>query len=300
MFYLRLNQNHIGFHFEVFLKLYIALLLSITCITAQAQTIKVLATSEQQTNSIDFFHHILTRALDVSQDRYGEYQFEYRQFEFSQNRSLKMLENGDLDVMHTMTSNEREKQFLAVKFPLVKGLMGNRVLVIHNKNLALFENITQAELAKKIACQGLHWPDSDTLEANGFTVARVLSFEAMYELVEKGRCDYFPRSILEINSELTRFQSIHPELTTADNVMLVYPAQVYFFVEKSNFGLAKRIHDGLTILEKSGEMEKILTQQPLTQSIFPFNKWNRARQIHLFNPNIGHNDRVMPQEPKSD
>lgn len=297
MFYLERDSVAHCFNFEVVLKLYLAFLLLTISLTCQAQVIKVLATSEQQIGSIDFFHHLLTRALDVSKDRYGEYQFEYRQFKFSQNRSLKMLENGELDVLHTMTNNEREKQFLAVRFPLVKGLMGHRVLVIHQKNKALFENITQEELAEKIACQGLHWPDSDTLEANDFTVARILSFEAMYELVAKGRCDYFPRSILEINSELTRFQTIYPELTTAENVTLVYPAQVYFFVAKSNFALAKRLHDGLTKLEKSGEMEKILTQQPLTKSIFPFNKWMRARQIHLFNPNIDHNVHAIPNEP---
>ncbi|MDU0113465.1 transporter substrate-binding domain-containing protein [Psychrosphaera aquimarina] len=268
------------------MKLYLAFLLLTISLTCQAQVIKVLATSEQQIGSIDFFHHLLARALDVSQDRYGDYQFEYRQFNFSQNRSLKMLENGELDVMHSMTNSNREKQFLAVKFPLVKGLMGHRVLVIHKKNSAVFENITQSELAKKIACQGLHWPDSDILEANKFTVARILSFEAMYEMVAKGRCDYFPRSILEIDSELVRFSKLYPELTSAKNVMLIYPAPVYFFVAKSNFALAKRLQDGLTQLEKSGEIEKILTQQPLTKPIFPLHKWKNARQIHLINPDL--------------
>ncbi|MFT6529776.1 MAG: hypothetical protein ACJAZB_001427 [Psychrosphaera sp.] len=286
MFYLERDSVAHCFNFEVVLKLYLAFLLLTISLTCQAQVIKVLATSEQQIGSIDFFHHLLTRALDVSKDRYGEYQFEYRQFKFSQNRSLKMLENGELDVLHTMTNWDREKEYLAVKFPLVKGLMGHRLLVINKKDEAVFNQISEIELANKIACQGLHWPDSDILEANKFTVARILSFEAMYELVAKGRCDYFPRSILEIDSELSRFSALYPELTIAKQIMLIYPAPVYFFVEKSNFALAKRLHDGLIQLENSGEMEQILTKQPLTKSIFPLNKWKNARQIHLINPNL--------------
>ena len=250
-------------------------------IAGYSQVINVIAPTQQQAGSVDFFQHLLMRALEMSKDRFGEYQFAYHEYILSQERSLRMLQRGEIDVLHTMTNREREKQYLAVEYPLVRGLMGHRQLVIDKSQLAEFDNITAAELSTKIACQGLHWPDSDVLEANNFSVARVLSFEAMYELTAKGRCDYFPRSILEVESELDEFKKRYPNLTTAPNIMLVYSTAVYFFVEKSNFALANRLNDGLARLELSGEMDKVFKSHPLTKGIFPLTKWENVRKITL-------------------
>lgn len=262
-----------------------AFLMSFT-IAGYSQVINVIAPTQQQAGSVDFFQHLLMRALEMSKDRFGEYQFAYHEFNLSQERSLRMLQRGEIDVLHTMTNREREKQYLAVKYPLVRGLMGHRQLVIDKSQLAEFDNITAAELSTKIACQGLHWPDSDVLEANNFSVARVLSFEAMYELIAKGRCDYFPRSILEVESELDEFKKRYPNLTTAPNIMLVYSTAVYFFVEKSNFALANRLNDGLARLELSGEMDKVFKSHPLTKGIFPLTKWENVRKVTLTNPYV--------------
>lgn len=247
---------------------------------------KVLSPTVDQLRDVDLFNLLLTRSLDVTTTKYGEYEIDYRFFDVYQNRSMRMLQSGELDIMYVMTNKEREAQYLAVKFPLVKGLLGHRLIVVNRENLSQYQGISKEQLSQKVACQGTHWPDTQILEANQFNVVKVLNLESMYKMLDKGRCDYFPRSVLEVNSELERFAKVHPRLAIVKDVMLVYPAPVYFFVKKSNQALAKRLLDGLTILSDSGEMEKLLVSQPLTKHVFPLSQWQEVKQIHLFNPNL--------------
>ena len=251
-------------------------------------TVRILADNLQQDSSINYFRVLLVEALDATVDDFGPYKIKQVNFEFSQDRSLQMLKRKNaLDVMHTMSSSEREHEFLAVKIPLLKGLMGKRMLFIRNDRKAEFDQITIArQLKQKVACQGLHWPDSDILEANYFKVARVVIFESMFEMLEKGRCDYFPRGIHEIQPEYNNFVEKHPSLAVADNLMLSYPAPVYYFLGKHNTELARRITEGLERLIASGRFDQLMQKNPLTAHLFPLSKWRETRIFSIPNPDL--------------
>lgn len=195
-----------------------------------------------------------------------------------------------LDVMHSMSNAERENEFIAVKIPLLKGLMGKRMLFVNRANLAEFQGMTElSQLKQKVGCQGIHWPDSDILEANGFNIARVVVFEAMFEMVVKGRCDYFARGIHEIYPELSSIKDKHPELVIVPNIIVSYPAPVYFFLGQHNQALANRIEVGLFRLKQSGQFDIMMQQNPLTEHVFPLSKWQEVKVFEITNsllPNL--------------
>jgi len=250
------------------------------------QRIKVLQDSTNQDGSIDYFHTLLSQALDATAKEFGDYSFVRISLPYSQERSLHFLnERNRLDVMHTMTNSEREKTYRAVKVPLLKGLMGYRMLITNKRTLAKIQKITSGESLKSlVACQGQHWPDSDILEYNGFQVARVVVFEAMYEMLSKGRCDYFPRGIHEAFSEYTTFIEQYPNLKLVKNVLLHYDAPVYFFVGKTNQYLAQRIETGLKRLDNTGRLDALLKTNSTTARIFPLEQWQGVSVIPLENP----------------
>ena len=96
-----------------------------------------------------------------------------------------------------VTSSKREQNFAPVRIPLYKGILGYRVFLTHKDNLSRFENIDESALKQLVACQGESWPDSSTLEHNGYTVATASRFIQLIKLTHKKRCDYFPRAIYE-------------------------------------------------------------------------------------------------------
>ncbi|WP_293749815.1 hypothetical protein [uncultured Paraglaciecola sp.] len=249
---------------------------------------KVLADSSLQDSSTMYFRLLLEKALNETTEEYGAYKLVSMELPYSQDRSLQFLNRVDiLDIMHSMSSSKREQQFIAIKVPLLNGLMGKRMLFVHKDSLPDFSKITNAnQLRKKIACQGLHWPDSDILEANNYAVTRVVRFEAMFEMLMLGRCDYFPRGIHEIVPEFNEFSKQYPDLAIVQNFMLSYPAPVYYFVGLHNKKLAERLELGLERLKINGSFEKMLKKNPLTQHVFPLSKWRDVTIFPLKNPDF--------------
>ena len=220
--------------------------------------LKVIRGVPSQHISNEYFHTILAEAL--SYNALGvSYKLNPVDFEFSQNRTLRLLNYENvLDVTHSMTSEEREQKYIAIKIPLLNGLYGKRKLLVAEKDKALFENISLYELKQKVACQGRHWPDFKRLEDNGFSIYGVNNYEANYKMLAKGRCSYFPRGIAEIQLDFNKYNGKYGKLAIIDSILLEYEAPIYFFVGKHQPSLARIIEAGLNKMKENGRLEEVL------------------------------------------
>lgn len=191
------------------------------------------------------------------------------------------------DVAWTGTSNARDAKLHKVPFPLFKGGLGWRGMVIRRDSLPKFSSIsTIKDLRGTIACQGSHWPDADILEYNDLTVYRVGHFDAMLQMLVLKRCDLLPLSIFEGEAELALVQKSFPELMFYQELILRYPLTMHFFVNLGKKQLAERINLGLEKLEASGELTRYMQQHVLTKSAFPLSKFTNATVLELTNPEL--------------
>jgi len=178
-----------------------------------------------------------------------------------QSRILKMVASGaDLDVGWTMTSREREAEVLPIRIPIDKGLLGWRVLLINEKDRAKFASIRKlADLQQLEAGQGHDWPDTDILRSNGVRVQGYPVFDSLFDMLQAGRFDYFPRSIMEVWDE----QKVHAGkgLVVEQTVLLHYPTAYYFFVNNKNTDLANAIETGLRRAIKDGSFDQLFNQE---------------------------------------
>ncbi|GAA0859578.1 hypothetical protein GCM10009114_33580 [Aliiglaciecola litoralis] len=211
------------------------------------------------TDSVDkhgvYFVNVLKLALEKSKGQFGDYELEAVPVTMRQQRSFKSLESGLINLMWTVTSKQREQQAYAIKVPLLKGLIGHRVLVIRKTDAAIFAAIKSLQdLAKFTAVQGHDWPDSEILEHAGLRVEKIILHNSMYKLVTSGIVDYFPRSVLEVTEELERFEN--DNLIIEPNHLILYPSAIYFFVSHSNTLLANRLEVGLKIALEDGSFDR--------------------------------------------
>ena len=244
-----------------FLLLSIILLSFVTGANAKSKVrLKVIRGVHSQESSNLYFTKVLSEAL--SHNKHGiSYQLEPVDFEFSQNRTLRLLNYDNvLDVTHSMTSAERELKYNAIKIPLLQGLYGKRKLLVVEKDKAKFENISLQALKNEVAFQGRHWPDFNRLRDNGFSVYGVNNYEANYKMLAKQRCSYFPRGVAEIQLDLNKYQGKFSRLAIVDSLLLVYDAPIYFFVGKDKTELAEQIEFGLTIMDKTGRLKQLLKE----------------------------------------
>lgn len=174
-----------------------------------------------------------------------------------QKRALEQLALGiDLDIVWTMTSKQREAELIPIRFPIYKGLVGLRLLLIKRSDAASFSSIhTLRELNNKKAGQGHNWPDKKILEDNGLTVYGVVNYTSLFQMLAAGRLDYVPRSILEIWSEIEQYRSL--DLVAEPTLALCYPAATYFFFNSKNSVLADQIEAGLLLAKNDGSFEKL-------------------------------------------
>lgn len=199
---------------------------------------------------------LLTLALQQSGK---DYQLQSSEKSLLQLRSLKSMELGrNIDVVWTETSAEREKRLRPIRIPIDKGGLGWRIFLIRSTDIDRFAAINSVQELQALRAGQVHdWPDVDVLWVNGLKVVTSSSYIGLFKMLAAGRIDYFPRSVGEVWLE----QKFHAEkaLAVDQNILLVYPTALYFFVNKDNHELAQDIEQGLETLIASGEFDRLFT-----------------------------------------
>jgi hypothetical protein len=197
-------------------------------------------------------------------------------------RVLKLLEkNVVVNIQWTMTSTEREKRSLAIKFPIYQGYMGWRIFLIKPSAQVFFKtDMLIKDLKSLVAVQAPDWADTKILKANGFNVVGASSYAKLFNMIKLGRANYFPRSILEVWSEADYFAS--QGLVVEENLMFKYPSEMYFFVNKLNVELAKDIEKGLALVKSDGTYQLLF--ETVHQSMLERANLHSRTVINLENP----------------
>ncbi len=227
---------------------------------------------------------LLQLALDKTVPEYGAYKLKPVQGFRIQSRNIAQLARGeDLDVLWTMTSPKREALLQPIRIPILKGLMGYRLLLIRQIDAPQFAQInTLDELQNYVAGQGHDWPDTRILQANQIAVRTSTNYDALFRQLEAGRFDFMPRGFNEPFAELAAHPSLH--LMVEPHLALFYPTAEYFFVNKHNDKLASRLRAGLLKAIDDGSFDALFLQFPTNARAFSKADLQSRTIITLRNP----------------
>ncbi|WP_409439025.1 hypothetical protein [Psychromonas sp. GE-S-Ul-11] len=207
------------------------------------------------------FITILIKALDITRHEYGEYEIVPSK-EMEQGRAVQRLAikyEGVLDVAHFASSLEREKGAIAVKVPLLNGLLGYRVCLINKGDQPKFSNINnkQAFIDNRLTIgQHQDWPDAHILKSSGLDVRTSYKYSLLFQQLKKQRFDCYLRGINEVTDEYEKYADLNFEI---ENTLLFhYPFPIFFFVHESDPELAQRITLGLTRLKEKGALSELV------------------------------------------
>ncbi|WP_412972847.1 amino acid ABC transporter substrate-binding protein [Glaciecola sp. MF2-115] len=178
-----------------------------------------------------------------------------------QSKALRQLkENIEVNVVWSMTDRQREDDLLPIRIPLAKGLIGWRVFLSH-KNKPFFSK-TMSDLSDLLvysAVQGIDWPDTKILQANGFNVLGAQNHSEALKLLSRQQADFYPRSVIEVLHELAQ-EGADPDIKLKQGIALQYKAAMYFFVNKSNITLSRLIEVGLERAIEDGSFDELFYQ----------------------------------------
>ncbi|MEO6278949.1 transporter substrate-binding domain-containing protein [Roseateles sp.] len=208
-----------------------------------------------------FFIEVLKLALSKTSDGEHPPTLIHSAVDLPRERLRQMLADGQLDLLWSTTTPDREAQALPVRFNLLKGTNELRFLLVRSADLpALRELRTLDALRRLRAGAGTYWSDAQILRTNGFTVETTPKFDALFRMLKAGRFDFIPRTREEIDIEVVK----HPELGLVElpGLALQYRQPLYFFVARNRPQLAERLQRGLALAVADGSFDALFMAEP--------------------------------------
>ncbi len=224
----------------------------------------------------------LQLALDKTTDLYPP-SYIIRSEPMEQNEALhSLLQQQGLNIMSVATSAQWDQQFITLRFPILKGLLGYRVCLMRKNDALRFKDLRTAFDFKQQnvkVCQGSDWPDMNILTANGIPVVGSTQYSALFTMLQEGQCDCFLRGSQEIVPEYQKFAETL-EIESSIMVRYIQPGVVY--VHKSKPELATRLELGLLRALEDGSYDALL-HRLLSDQLKQLNLSGR-REIFLNHP----------------
>jgi hypothetical protein len=201
----------------------------------------------------------------------------------TQGRYIEDLRAGRIDVMWAASDASLEGQVMPVRIPLLKGLLGHRILLIHKNGQAKFDAVKTLDDLKKLKLgQGTRWADTAILESNGLSVVKTEKYESLLYMLDGGRFDAFPRGVQEPWSEVGKIPGL--ELAIEQRLMLVYKMPFYLFVSPNNQALARDIENGLNEMIADGTFDSEFLNDPSIKKVIELADLKSRKVFYLDNP----------------
>lgn len=201
----------------------------------------------------------------------------------TQNRGMLLLQSGAIDVIALGTNAERESKMLPIKIDILRGIVGYRLLVIRSADQPRIATMDEQAIRRHLTF-GLNsqWADLPILRDNGFTVVTSSSYENLFGMLAGGRFDAFTRGLNEARRELGQRQEKFPQLAVEPTKALYFPYPVYFWVNRDNPALARRIERGLELALADGSFRQLFESYHAAE--IGMLAREKRHVIHLSNP----------------
>ncbi len=203
------------------------------------------------TNEYSYKFELLQHALSYHPEK--KYQLVGFKNEIPKHRAFDFMNDRNaIDIIFGGATIYRESISLPVRIPILKGLNGWRMPIINKSKKDLFTTINSISSFKDLVPgQYYSWSDTKILESNGIEIAKGSDYEGLFQMLDKNRFDYFPRSVLEIENDYNARK--HLNIMIDPTTLIHYPTAYYFFVAKENKTLHEDISFGLqqAIADKS-------------------------------------------------
>jgi hypothetical protein len=208
-----------------------------------------------------YVHDAVRLAMEKTRARDGAFRL---QFSAPMNKRRALLEAAQQAepnfLVATGPDAGRAAGLVPVLFPVHLGVNRYRVCFVHAPHRArVREADTLSAVARLRHVQGRGWADVDILRANGFKVAEVNTYEALFQMVALGRADLFCRNVLEVGEE-ARAHADLKDLALDDSLLLAYDLPQYLYTHPGNQVAIDRLVRGLRLAFGDGSLQALLRQ----------------------------------------
>ncbi len=234
---------------------------------------------------------VLEAALKATRNRYGDWTLLEDKTDYpAAEDEASIFRVKGFDIFATVAGNLKlaNEAKIIIPIPLMKGLLGYRILIIRESDREKFAAMTAAQQLKTLRL-GIPntWADAELFRYNGYSVVEKGSFDDLFVRLRDKEFDYVSFGANEVDGVFNGRAKLAGDLITESSLLLYYPFPLVFYVNPTNPLLAKRITSGLKTIARNGILDTLFKKH---YGIF-IDKLNLKNRhiIRLENP-------MLPQE----
>lgn len=208
----------------------------------------------------NYYLDLIESALINTQSE-GAYQIEYTQGSMSTIRKWELLVKGERINIDRITGFNSEKNpqrgLIRVNVPLMRGLHGYRILLIHKELQSQFDKVNTIDDLRQFTMGfGRGW-EGYIYQKERFNLIESNDMSSLLKMLAGKRFDFIPLAATEIEENYS-IEGNQLNALVAENHLLIHmPTPIFFYVSEQHPELAKRMERGLLAMEASGEIKNI-------------------------------------------
>lgn len=192
---------------------------------------------------------------------------------------IELTSGQRINIMLLPERPEYNEAYLKVPVAVDNGLIGQRVALVR-ADADPFANVTElSEVANLVGCTGSNWTVTRWYESNGFQLQRLLDYDKLFVYTERGGCDYFSRSVLEIEQEFAQQQAMGRQLKIDQHVLLQVPVNQYYYLSPAAEHLLAPLTQAVQLARQQGVIDRFL--QDYTNTLLESIDLDNRRVIEL-------------------
>jgi ABC-type amino acid transport substrate-binding protein len=154
---------------------------------------------------------------------------------------------------------------MPVRIPLLRGLLGYRLLLIHRQDLDRFSRINTLDDLKEVSFGSVdHWTDTAILKNAGLKVVTGNTYAGLFKMLEAGRFETLTRGVHQIEQEMAAIEK-NPgnDIVVEPHLLMHYFLPVYFWFSRDPEGQrrAERVKAGLQMMVADGSLERMFNER---------------------------------------
>jgi hypothetical protein len=208
----------------------------------------------------NYKYELIRLALDATRDLYGDYSIEPYTSDPGAPRLAQLINDGQIVNLLWASPGTPIADANVIEIPvdIMHSLLGVRVCFIHKENMSNLNQVTNLATLRKIKIgQGRNWADVRVYQNNHIEPITTPEISNVIGLLGNKRIDCFPMGATEVGPIFDEQRKNFPYLSIDKNLLIYYDYPIYFYVSKTEPRLAKRIEDGLRLLQKNGQFNAL-------------------------------------------
>ncbi len=210
-------------------------------------------------------YKVLETTLAATEQAYGDWTLGNDCTDFPTiEGEASVFRSKGFDVFATVAGNPKlaNERKIVINAPLMKGLLGYRLLIVREGNLPQFAEVSTASQMQKLALGiPFSWADAALFRFNGYRVVEGGTYDELFERLKSDEFDYVSLGANEVEEAFEARAFPVGGMSLEASILIYYPFPLLFYVNPDRPELAKRIEEGLDRIIKNGALDRLFEEQ---------------------------------------